>query len=272
MSRNSWLVVLGCALLLCSLPMFAATQNAVVYGTVYDSAGNPMAGVTVTLDNPAFGFSRTTTSGSDGSYNFAEVPPAEGYKVTATLNGRTVDVRGGIAVNVGDERVILPPLKEQAAAPTPTHTPGTTTRPAPAPAVAAEGPTVSPETVSAAVSGVITRDQLLALPLYNRNFLALGLITPNVHDVQQGSNLAGASFSVLGMRPETNDFLLDGSDNVATSSNQAIPFQVNDSIQEFRVVSANASAEYGRGQGGVVNVVTRRASNNWHGSPGAHHR
>lgn len=263
MSRNSWLVVLACAVLLCSLPMFAATQNAVVYGTVYDAAGNPMAGVTVTLDNPAFGFSRTTTSGSDGSYNFAEVPPAEGYKVTATLNGRTVDVRGGIAVNVGDERVILPPLKEQAAAPTPT--PGTTTQPTPAPS-AAEGPAVHPETVSSSVSGVVTRDQLLALPLYNRNFLALGLITPNVHDVQQGSELAGGSFSVAGNRPETNNFLLDGSDNVATSNNQAIPFQVNDSIQEFRVVSANATAEYGRGQGGVVNVVTRRASNQWHGS------
>ena len=263
MSRNSWLVALACALLLCSLPMFAATQNAVVYGTVYDASGNPMAGVTVTLDNPAFGFSRTTTSGSDGSYNFAEVPPAEGYKVTATLNGRTVDVRGGIAVNVGDERVILPPLKEQAAAPAPT--PGTKPQPAPAPS-AAEGPSVHPETVSSSISGVVTRDQLLALPLYNRNFLALGLITPEVHDVQQGSNLAGASFSVIGNRPETNNFLLDGSDNVATSSNQAIPFQVNDSIQEFRVVSANASAEYGRGQGGVINVVTRRATNQWHGS------
>lgn len=262
MSKNSWLTILACALLLlASLPALAATQNAVVYGTVYDAAGNPMAGVTVTLENPAFGFSRTTTSGSDGSYNFAEVPPAEGYKVTATQNGRTVDVRGGIAVNVGDERVILPPLKEQAAAPAPT--PGVA--PAPAPA-AAEGPTVHPETVSSTISGVVTRDELEALPLYNRNFLALGLITPNVHDVPQGSALEGASFSVAGNRDVANDFLLDGADNVAASSNQAIPFQVNDSIQEFRVVSSGAPAEYGRNQGGVINVVTRRATNTWHGS------
>jgi len=263
MSRNAWLTILVCALLV-SLPAFAATQNAVVYGTVYDSAGNPMAGVTVTLENPSFGFSRTTSTGSDGSYNFAEVPPAEGYKVTATLNGRTVDVRGGIAVNVGDERVILPPLKQQAAAPAPT-TPGVAPAPAPAPA-AVEGPSVHPETVSTAISGVVTRDQLQALPLYNRNFLSLGLITPNTHDVEQGSELAGGSFSVAGNRPEANNFLLDGSDNVASANNQAIPFQVNDSIQEFRVVSSNATAEYGRGQGGVVNVVTRRATNNWHGS------
>ena len=262
MSRNSWLTILVCALvLLCSQALLAATQNAVVYGTVYDASGNPMAGVTVTLENPLFGFSRTTTTASDGSYNFAEVPPASDYKVTATLNGRTVDVRGGIAVNVGDERVILPPLKEQVAAPAPT--PGAA--PAPTPA-AAEGPAITPEFPSTSIGGVITRDQMLSLPLYNRNFLALGLLTPNVHDVPEGSALAGASFSVAGNREDANNFLLDGADNVASSSNQAIPFQVNDSIQEFRLVSSDASAEYGRNQGGVVNVVTRRATNNWHGS------
>jgi hypothetical protein len=104
------------------------------------------------------------------------------------------------------------------------------------------------------------------LPLYNRNFLVLGLLTPNTHDVEGGSELAGASFSVAGNRPNENSFLLDGSDNVASGSNQSLPFQVNDSVQEFRVISSAASAEYGRGQGGVVNVVTRRGGNALHGN------
>ncbi len=60
--------------------------------------------------------------------------------------------------------------------------------------------------------------------------------------------------------------MLDGSDNVASSSNQAIPFQVNDAIQEFRVTSSTANAEYGRGSGGVVSVVTRRGTNQLHGA------
>src|SRR5207248_9421241 len=60
--------------------------------------------------------------------------------------------------------------------------------------------------------------------------------------------------------------MLDGADNVASSSNQAIPFQVNDSIQEFRVTSSTATAEYGRNAGGTVNVVTRRGGNKIHGS------
>lgn len=264
MSRNSWYVILAIALLLLlSVPMFAASQNAVMYGVVYDASGNPMAGVMVTLDNPAYNFSRTTTTGSDGSYNFAEVPPADGYRITAAKGDKKLDIRTGISVNVGDERVILPPLKEQAAVAAVVT--GTQKEVKPT-GMTEAGPTVTTETVATNISGVITREQLQSLPLYNRNFLVLGLITPNVHDVQAGSALTGASFSVSGNRPEMNAFLLDGTDNVASLTNQAVPFQVNDSIQEFRVISSAGNAEYGRGGGGTVNVVTRRAGNAFHGS------
>src|SRR5438874_5331318 len=258
MSKNLWLFV--ALLVFAATSALAATQNAVVYGTVYDAAGNPVAGVSVSLDNPSLGFARSTTTGSDGSYNFAEVPPAEGYRLTASRGGAKIDIRSGITVNVGDERVILPPLKEQpivAAATGAKHEVKETKL---------ESQGVRNETVSTAQSGVITGDQLRTLPLYNRNFLALGILTPNTHDVEAGSEIAGATFSVNGQRPSSNNFLLDGADNVASSSNQAIPFQVNDSIQEFRVTSSNASAEYGRNAGGTVNVVTRRGGNKLHGS------
>lgn len=255
MSRTMRWLLAVCGLLLMAAPGFAATQNAVVYGTVYDAAGNPMAGATVTLENPALGFTRTSTTGSDGSYNFAEVPPAEGYRLTALRGGKKLDIRAGITVNVGDERVILPPLKEQAV-----------TAAAPVVEKKSEGQAVRNETVSTSISGVITGDQLRTLPLYNRNFLALGLLTPNTHDTEASSALRGASFSVAGNRATQNNFLLDGSDNVASSSNQAVPFQVNDSVQEFRLISSNASAEYGRNVGGTVNVVTRRGGSAFHGS------
>lgn len=245
--------------LLLTTSLFAATQNAVVYGTVYDRSGNPIAGADVKLENASLGFLRTTTTASDGSYSFAEVPPSSGYRVVATRAGQTLDIRSGITVNVGDERVILPPLTEQVVS---------------AAAGAAkevvekkvEGQEVQAEAISTAVSGVITGEQLRTLPLYNRNFLVLGLLTPNVHDPEAHNPLGSASFSVSGNRPASNNFLLDGVDNVASSSNQAIPFQVNDAIQEFRVISSTAAAEYGRGAGGVVNVVTGRGGNKWHGN------
>jgi hypothetical protein len=257
MHRNSKFLLWALAILLLTVSpsAFAATQNAVVYGTVYDAGGNPLPGVDVTLENPAIGFSRNATTGSDGSYTFPEVPPAENYKLSASQASRKIDVRSGITVNVGDERVILPPLKEQ---PVASNQPVETK---------ADAPAVTNETVSTTISGVITGDQLRALPVaVNRNFLGLGLIPHSTHDVEPGSALAGASFSVSGNRPSSNSFLLDGADNVASSSNQAVPFQVNDSVQEFRVISGTANAEYGRNLGGTVNVVTKRGDNAFHGS------
>ena len=255
---NRWLV-LAVAVLLIAVPMFGASQNAVIYGTVYDASANPMPGVTVTLENSALGFSRTTVTGSDGSYNFAEVPPADGYKLVASKAGKVIDTRTGITVNVGEESVLAPPLKEQAPVVATTTTKNE-------PVAQVERKSVRTETVSTSQSGVITGEQLRQLPLYNRNFLALGGITPNVHDLAGGDPLLGASFSVGGQRGTQNNFLLDGADNVASSSNQAVPFQVNDAVQEFRLISNNAPAEYGRSAGGMVNVVTRRGGNKWHGS------
>src|SRR6266852_4189784 len=112
MSRNLVLVVLAVGFLLPATFLSAATQNGTVYGTVYDASGNPMQGVTVTLENSALGFSRSTITAADGSYNFAEVPPAHGYRITATNGSKKLDARSGITVNVGDERAILPPLGE----------------------------------------------------------------------------------------------------------------------------------------------------------------
>jgi Carboxypeptidase regulatory-like domain len=122
------------------------------------------------------------------------------------------------------------------------------------------------ENLSTAMSDVITSARLRTLPLYNRNFLALGLLASSTFNVPAGSVLQGATFGVSGQRLTSNDFLLDGMDNVASGNNQAIPFQVNDAIQEFRVVYATSDAQYGRSTGGVVNVVTQRGTNTLHGS------
>jgi hypothetical protein len=120
--------------------------------------------------------------------------------------------------------------------------------------------------ISTAQSSVITANQLRGLPLFNRNFLALGLLAPSTHDVPAGSELQDATFSISGARPTTNLFLMDGMDNTASGNHQAIPFQVNDAVQEFRVVSATSDAQFGRSFGGIVNIVTQRGSAQFHGS------
>ena len=138
--------------------------------------------------------------------------------------------------------------------------------PSSSPQGAVESSRVPLDTMSTAISTVITGNQFRNLPLFNRNFLAVGLLVSSTHDVPAWSELKDTTFSISGQRPTSNAFLLDGMDNVASSSNQAIPFQVNDAIQEFRVTTANSDAQFGRNIGGVVNIVTRRGTAKFHGS------
>ncbi len=200
------------------------------------------------------------------------------------------------SVSVGEAKYLLPPvICEPGAAPapaSPTRPPSsagpadptsladaepqqTASPPVGAPGPAAPATALQPvaasrpialDRLSTSLSTVVTSDQLRTLPLYNRNFLALGFLSIGTHDVQAGSTLAGASFSISGQQPTANDFLLDGMNNVAAGNNQAIPFQVNDAIQEFRVVYADPDAQFGREMGGVVNIVTQRGTSTFHGS------
>src|SRR4051812_44099211 len=268
MSRYLRLLIIAASVFFFAAPLMA--QNATVLGTVFSKTGAAMPGVVVLLENKDTGFIKTSTTGADGSYSITGVPPAAGYKITASTSDGTQigEPRQGIEVNVGDEREILPPLREPVAvspAAGGETTPGTPAAAAPS-APTGPAPVVRNETTITSIGGVITGDQLRTLPLYNRNFLVLGLLTPNTHDVEAGSSLSGSSFSISGQRPSSNNFLLDGAENMATSNNQAIPFQVNDAIQEFRVTSSTANAEYGRGLGGVVSVVTQSGKNAFHGS------
>ncbi len=199
MSRNLRLLLL--AILVMGIAPALHAQNAVVLGTVYDGTGAPAPGITVLLENKSTGFTRIATTGADGSYSIPEVPPANDYIITASKDGANLDTRPNISVNVGDERSILPPLRETPAPVTPKEgsgEPGATAAPAPAAAAVVSGPapTVRNETTQTSISAVITGDQLRSLPLYNRNFLVLGLLTANTHDVEAGSALTGASFSI----------------------------------------------------------------------------
>ncbi len=277
--RTGWqryLVVLS-ALLLLGSAAFAATEKATIMGSVFDLSGaKGLSGIRVELKSDSIKFVREVVTDADGTYAIEDVPPADDYRITAFREKAPIDSTT-LSLAVGDEKMILPPLREHPTeavitVETPTNAPAGTpsTGPAKVQRIVVGGSLararVDNEVVSTTISGVIKGDQLRGLPLANRNFLALGLLTPESHDVEAGSPLAGATFSLSGSRPNTNMFLLDGIDNVARSSNQAIPFQVNEAVQEFRVVSSTPNAEYGGASGGIVNVVTQRGTSKWHGN------
>ena len=135
--------------------------------------------------------------------------------------------------------------------------------------VSAEAPLVE---TSNAVGNVVSGRELVDLPLNGRNFTQLGLLQPGVAPMTQGLQIAGGSlragqaYAVNGLRPESNSYLLDGAPNVnRVDGGYALRTPV-DAIQEFRIITSTAPAEYGGTGGATTSVITRSGSNAFHGS------
>ena len=276
----TWMLALTCVCAFAQTRVDGQVQNGDRF--------HPVAGTTVQLVNPAIKLVQTTKTDDDGNFEFPVVPPQAGYVIQVLdANGKILATSDPFDLNVGQAHTTLPPIDIAPALAPPPAAPTTpvpsvpTTAPAPVQApVAKANPPPQPvpaqpksqaiqNDLNIALSANITRTQLSEIPLFNRNFLALGLFLPGVHDVDPASPLAGAAFSISGSRTTASNFQLDSSDNLASSTNQAIPFQVNDSVQEFRIVYANPDLRYGQGSGGVVDVVTNRGQSKgsgWHGT------
>jgi hypothetical protein len=284
--------VLICTGILLSGCVCAFGQTRVDGQVLNGDAFHPVSGTTVRLVNAATHLVQTTQTDQDGDFEFPVVPPQSGYVIQVLdANGNVLATSDAFDLNVGQAHTTVPPIDiSQALAPKPAPpAPVTVPSAAPitpaAPRITASAPVKPPaptavplpqsrtqaiqNDMNTSLSANITRTQLSELPLFNRNFLALGLFLPGVHDVDPASPLSGAAFSISGSRTTANNFLLDGGNNVASSTNQAIPFQVNDSVQEFRIVYANPDTRYGQGSGGVIDVITNRGRSvggAWHGT------
>lgn len=227
----------------------AAFAQGSVAGDVVNGGTKPAIGMTVRLNNSLDPKrNQTTVTDTTGHYEFDNVPEGKGYTVVIfDVTGRRV----GVDTDPHSQEFAMPsdPAYQRLAIPQ---------------IDIAYGLTAERESVAGGIQndlGVspgtnISNQQVRLLPLYNRNFLNLGLIQPEVHDVEQGSPLQGAAFSIAGSRSTSTNFLLDGVDNVASSTNQAIPFQVNEAVREFRVTYSNPDLRYGQGSGGIVEVRT----------------
>jgi outer membrane biosynthesis protein TonB len=285
----TWMLGLAC---LCA---YGQTH---VHGQILN-AGIPVSGASVQLSNPSTKLILNTQTDKDGEFDFPVVQPQAGYVINVLdSSGKVISQSDPFDLAVGQPYETVPPIDiAPPPAPPPAAPPQPVPQPAPQQPQAGQPPqpqpTPSPQQqaqvqpqpqpkppvqpaaqriqndTNISLSANISRTQLRQLPLFNRNFLALGLFLPGVHDVDPGSPLAGAAFSVSGSRTTANNFQLDSSDNLASSTNQAIPFQVNDSVQEFRIVYANPDSRYGQGSGGVIDVVTNRGRSigrAWHGT------
>lgn len=245
-------------LLLVAAPAWAQFDGGAVLGTVRDSSGGVLPGVTVTLRSVETGISSAKTTDERGTYEFPTVRIGT-YTITSELAGFTPREVTGINVNIGARQRVDVELSL-----------GTV-----AESISVSGAAPLLETDTSQRGQVISGDQTRALPLNGREYSALALLTTGVRlsAFNNGSSNTPreGSFNVNGLRSTFNNFLIDGVDNNAYgTSNQGFSNQVMqpppDAVGEFKVVTNNMSAEYGRAAGATINVVYRSGTNALHGT------
>ena len=233
-------------------------ETSEVLGTIRDATQKPTANATVTLINQDTGIEAKTSTDLSGNYDFFNVKVGH-YTITVELTGFSKFSSGGIAVNVNARQRVDVVLQVGSVAETIT--------------VTDQASIV--ETDTSAHSQVIGTQAIVELPLNGRNYSSLALLSTNVHVSPAAISLGPTgtpregAFNVNGMRSTYNNFLMDGLDNNSYgTSNQNYSSQVvqpsPDALAEFRVITSNFSAEYGRVGGGVVNAVLRSGTNQIH--------
>lgn len=245
-------IIIGVLLCLCS-GNSPAQQVSGLTGVVTDASGAPLAGVSVKLVNTQTGADYTTQTDDQGTYVFPRIPPSTGYSVTFAKEGfRTLTI-SEIALGVGitethNAQLELGPISQTIE-------------------VTATGEATL-NTTDATIGNVLTTSSLHDLPIQIRTNPArlLGLQPGVVANTGGGANRDGA---VTGSRTDQGNITVDGIDAndmaggfAFTTVGQA-PI---DSIQEFRTVSADPTADAGRSSGAQIQLVTKSGTNDWHGS------
>jgi hypothetical protein len=258
MKRSIGAVLAMSLMLLITTMAYAQFDTATVVGTVRDNTGAVVPGATVTLTNLDTGITATRMTDTNGSYEFMTVRVGR-YKVTAELQGFSTALADNIQVTVGARQRVELQL-----------TPGNLTE-----TVEVVGAATRLETDSSQRGQIITSVQAVQLPLNGREYSSLALLSPGVRlsalNTGSSQTVREGSFNVNGLRSTFNNFLLDGIDNNAYgTSNQGFSNQVMqpspDAVAEFKVVTNNMSAEYGRSAGGVINVAYRSGTNRFSGA------
>src|SRR5215469_7725524 len=234
----------------------AQVDEGAITGTVQDSTGAVVPDAQVSLLNTDQGITLETKTSSSGGYTFSPVKIGN-YEITVIAKGFTKTTQKNIKVSVAQVVQANITLKPGAA----TETVEVNTAP----------PVL--QTEEASVGQVITGEEVNALPLNGRNFTFLAQLGAGMQTPQADTrgNAASGAFSANGLRPAQNNYLLDGIDNNSNAvdflngTNYVILPPV-DAIQEFKVQTADFSAELGRAAGAVLNATIKSGTNSIHGA------
>ncbi|MDX6611410.1 MAG: hypothetical protein QOD75_596 [Blastocatellia bacterium] len=235
---------------------FGQSQKGGLNGIVRDSQGAAVVGATVEATNNATGEKSTAITSDGGSYTFPNLDVGV-YEVTATATGFASSTAKDVKISVSfttTQDLALNPQGQSATV-----------------VISNSDAQTQINTTDQQLSTLLDNKKIIDLPLLNRDPNSLVLLAPGT--VQTQSGLGG--FSVNGSRERNNNFMVDGVDNNDTEV-PGIPGGLStpniDATQEFRVLTGNFNAEYGRNSGAIINVVTKSGSNDFHGNAYIYYR
>jgi outer membrane receptor protein involved in Fe transport len=253
--RSSFYV--GCAaLFLLFVAAFASAQTtSTLEGTVKDKQGLAVAGVQIQIVSAELAVDRSVSTDSDGNYRIAALPPGI-YEIRASKTGFESEVFKNLEVTLNrtlSYDITLPV--------------GTVNQ-----TVEVNSATPLLETAESSTGSTITPQQIVDMPINGRNYLDLLQLVPGVALNRQNDPTGDNATPILGERGGNALFLIDGLPN-RDNFNGGPSAQFNqDSILEFQVVTGGYKAEFGHASGGIINVVTRSGTNDWHGGVSTFYR
>jgi len=253
--RSAKTLTLFLIALLTSLNVAGQQITGSIRGTVGDPSGAIVQAATVTAKQIETGLTRVAITDRQGEYVLVELPIGH-YQVEVQAKGFRTYLQHGVSLDVNETATVDVHLKL-----------GAETQQI---EVSADAALV--QSTGSSLGQTVMEREILDLPLDGRNFSQLGLLQPGVVPLTPGLLEAGGparqnqAYAVDGQRPESNNFMIDGADNVSSVDGGFVLKPPIDAIAEFKILSHNANAEFGRNTGSTTNIVTRSGSNSFHGA------
>jgi len=229
---------------------FCTAQEATgrIVGTISDSSGAVIPGVQVSVTNVGTHFNRHASTNDEGYYQLLSLPIGS-YTLVAEHEGfrRVASTQYKLEIN----QALRVDIHMQVGTASQTVDVGAEAAPV--------------ETVNATLGQSVTGRTLTNMPLNGRDMLDLALLQPGVTESNDDNGAAG-NYSIAGGRTDSVTFLLDGGQNNDLLDNSRLLDPNPDTVQEFRLLTSDYTAEYGRNAGGIISIVTKSGTNQLHGS------
>jgi hypothetical protein len=228
----------------------AQVNTGSLIGTITDPSGAVLTSASIEIRNVDTGSVERLTSNGDGIYRSAFLQPGN-YSVRVEAKGFKASEARQVGILIGKETVFNVSLEV-----------GSVME-----AVTVDGAAPLVESTTAQSSVNFDSKKVLALPRLIAGINRLALLAPGVAAAQPTTTTNGATLAVNGQRRRANSFLIDGQDNNHPGfAGPSFPFNNVDVVAEYQIITNQYSAEYGKGQGGIVNVTTRGGTNHVNGT------